>query len=118
MAMTRRTGRALVVGLGAALTACTEVAEPDIEPRAGLQDLPVPPYSAEQVEDLTAVRATHDEDGDGFVSAAEAEGYYRRYFAQLDDDKDGRLSRAELRPEAPGTPDLEVASEELVGWTE
>jgi EF hand domain-containing protein len=64
------------------------------------------------------LRALYDEDGDGFVSPAEAEGYYRRYFDQLDDNNDGRLSRAELKPETPGAHDLEVAEEELVGTTE
>lgn len=121
MGMTPTLSRALAISLGAglaAIVACARVEEADVEPRAGLEDLPVPEGAAEQVEDLTALRAVHDEDGDGFVSPAEAEGYYRRYFAQLDDNNDGRLSRAELKPEAPGTPDLEVAYEELVGTTE
>jgi Ca2+-binding EF-hand superfamily protein len=50
------------------------------------------------VEHLTEVRKLHDKDGDGFVSAVEAEGFYHRYFGQLDDNNDGRLSRAELKP--------------------
>ena len=119
MATNRTMRRSLAMGLGSALAACAQVERPTIEPRAGLDDdLPVPRGAAEQVDDLTAARALHDEDGDGFVSPAEAEGYYRRYFAQLDDNNDGRLSRAELKPETPGTPDLEVAYEELVGRTE
>lgn len=63
-------------------------------------------------------RDRYDDDGDGFVSPAEAEGYYRRNFGQLDDNNNGRLSRAELEPEAPGAPDLELADEELLGWSE
>jgi hypothetical protein len=122
MAMTRTTRSALAIGLGATLAglaACSRPEAPSLEPRAGLdQDLPVPPDAAEQVEHLTALRALYDESEDGFVSPAEAEGYYRRYFGQLDDDHDGRLSRAELKPEAPGAPDLELANEELVGATE
>ena len=35
-----------------------------------------------------------------------------------DDNNDGRLSRAELKPETPSAPDLELAYEELVGATE
>jgi len=116
------TGRALALGVGAAallgLLACSRVEGP-LGPRAALdQERPVPDDAAEQVEALTELREVYDEDGDGFVSPAEAEGYYRRYFGQLDDNSDGRLSRAELKPEAPGTPDLELASEELVGATE
>ena len=122
MAMTRTVGRGLAISLGAglaAITACAEVERPAIQPQVSPgDDLPVPEGAAEQVEALTQLRALHDEDGDGFVSPSEAEGYYRRYFDQLDDNNDGRLSRAELRPETPGTPDLEVAYEELVGTTE
>jgi hypothetical protein len=36
----------------------------------------------------------------------------------LDDNNDGRLSRAELKPEPVGAPDAELAYEELVGATE
>jgi hypothetical protein len=67
------------------------------------------------VDDLTKRRALYDEDGDGFVSPAEAEGYHRRYVGQLDHNHDGGLSWAELKPITPGVPDLEVAYEELVG---
>ena len=120
--MTRTAAQAMAIGLGAALAliaACTEVAERVIEPRAGLDDeLPVPGDAAAQVRELTERRALHDEDRDGFISPVEAEGYYRRHFGELDDDNDGRLSRAELEPEAPGTPDLELDDEELVGTTE
>jgi hypothetical protein len=90
-----------------------------IEPPPRFQQRPlVPGIAAEQVEELTERQSRYDDDGDGFVSPAEAEGYYRRYFGQLDDNNDGRLSRAELKPEPPGAPDLELANEELVGWTE
>ena len=123
MAKTRTARRAVAIGLGAALAgiaACAPVDEAAIEPeRAGLDDdLPVPGDAAEQVDELTERRDLYDEDGDGFVSPAEAEGYYRRYFVQLDDNNDGRLSRAELKAEVPGMPDLELAYEELVGATE
>jgi hypothetical protein len=122
MAMTRTARGAVAVGLVALLATLAACAQPGgraIELEKGLDDdLPVPRGAAEQVEDLTQARELYDEDGDGFVSRAEAEGYYRRYFDQLDDDNDGRLSRAELEPETPGVPDLEVAYEELVGATE
>ena len=121
MAMTGTARRALALGCAAALAVLAGCAQPgeratDVE--TGLDDdLAVPRGAAEQVEDLTALRELYDEDGDGFVSPAEAEGYYRRYFDQLDDNNDGRLSRAELKPEMPGAPDLEIAQEELVGAT-
>jgi hypothetical protein len=122
MAIKRTARGALAIRLGATLAglaACNRPEAPSLEPRAGLdQDLPVPSGAAEQVEELTRLRALYDEDDDGFVSPAEAEGYYRRDFAQLDDNNDGRLSRAELKPEAPRPPDLELADEELVGATE
>ena len=121
MGMTRTARCAVAVGLASllgALAACAQPGERAIELETGLDDLPVPAGAAEQVEDLTQLRALYDEDNDGFVSPSEAEGYYRRYFGQLDDNTDGRLSRAELKPEAPSTPDLEVAHEELVGATE
>jgi hypothetical protein len=86
---------------------------------AGLDgELPVPDDAAAQVRESTERRELHDEDGDGFVSRAEAEGYYRGHLSELDDDNDGRLSRAKLEPGAPGAPDLELAYEELVGATE
>jgi hypothetical protein len=119
MAMTRTASRVLAISLGAALAgiaACAQGERPAGEARASLDDdLPVPPGAAEQVQALTALRDRYDE---GFVSPAEAEGYYQRYFDQLDDNNDGRLSRAELKPETPGAPDLEVAEEELIGATE
>jgi hypothetical protein len=103
----------------ALLAGCAEPGERAIEVETGLDgNVPVPGDAAQQVAALTALRGSLDEDGDGFVSPAEAEGYYRRHFDLLDDNNDGRLSRAELEPEAPGTPDLEIASEELVGATE
>ena len=109
-------GSAAVLAL---LAGCVQPGERAVAVETGVDgDVPVPRGAAEQVGTLTAVRDAFDEDGDGFVSPAEAEGYYRRYFGQLDDNHDGRLSRAELRPEAPGTPDLEIAEEELVGATE
>ncbi|MGH6899439.1 MAG: hypothetical protein ACREJ5_23295 [Geminicoccaceae bacterium] len=101
------------------LAACGQTPQEPIEPPPRFQERPlVPGDAAEQVEELTERQDRYDEDGDGFVSPTEAEGYWRRYFGQLDDNNDGRLSRAELEPEAPGTPDLELANEELVGWTE
>lgn len=114
-----RSGLALGVGVVmAGLVACGQTRQAPIEQQSGLgRDLTVPD-AAEQVEELTERRDRYDEDGDGFVSPAEAEGYYRRHFGQLNDNNDGRLSRAELKPEAPGAPDLELAEEELVGWTE
>jgi hypothetical protein len=119
MVSTRTTGAALGVALAALVVGCGPPGERTVAMDRALEDdVPVPEDAAEQVRALTTLRAAHDEDGDGFVSPAEAEGYYRRYFAQLDDNNDGRLSRAELKPEAPGTPDLELAYEELVGATE
>ena len=101
------------------IAGCSQTPRERLEPPPGFAARPsVSSDAAEQVENLTAVRARHDEDGDGFVSPAEAEGYYRRYFGQLDDNNDGRLSRAELDTEAPGAPDLDVADEELVDATE
>jgi hypothetical protein len=86
---------------------CSPAAPKPVERRVagepGLDgDLPVPAGAAEQVEALTALRDVYDEDGDGLVAPAEAERYYRRYFGQLDDNHDGRPSRAELKPDAPG----------------
>ena len=108
-------------GLGVAilaLVACTQPQEP-LEPPPHFGERPsAPSDAAEHVRELTMRRDLYDEDGDGFVSPAEAEGYYRRNFAELDDNNDGRLARAELKPETPGTPDLELAIEELVGSTE
>lgn len=99
--------------------ACAQPGERAIEVETGLDnDVPVRRGAAEQVERLTAVRDFYDENGDGFVSRAEAEGYYQRYFAQLDDNNDGRLSRAELKPETTGVPEGEFFFEELVGATE
>ena len=106
-ALTETARSALGLGSVALLAGCAQPHQPT-----------VPADAAEQVQRLTALRDAHDDDGDGFVSPAEAEGYYRRYFGQLDDNNDGRLSRAELKPEAPGTPDLELADEERVGATE
>jgi EF hand len=116
-------GRSLLAfGIGivmVGLAACGQTRQAPIETPPRFQEgILVPGDAAEEVEALTARRDRYDEDGDGFVSPAEAEGYWRRYFAQLDDNNDGRLSRAELDPEAPGTPDLELANEELVGWAE
>ena len=79
------------IGLGAVLVAVAACAEVDVaptEPQAAS-------HAAGQVAALTAVRERYDEDGDGFVSRAEAEGYWRRHFGALDDNNDGRLSRAE-----------------------
>jgi hypothetical protein len=111
---------ALLLGVAiVGLAACGQTRQAPFEPPRRFQEgVLVPGDAAEEVEALTERRDRYDEDGDGFVSPAEAEGYWRRYFGQLDDNNDGRLSRAELDPEAPGTPDLELANEELVGWTE
>lgn len=86
-----------------ALAGCGLTWNGEVEPEARVpltgidEDRPVPEDAAEQVETLTERRDRYDEDGDGFVSREEAEGYYRRHFALLDDNNDGRLSRAELR---------------------
>jgi hypothetical protein len=82
MAMTRTARGTLAMGLAAMLAACAQEEAPSLEPRADLdQDLRVPPDAAEQVEHLTALRALYDEDGEGFISPAEAAGYYRRHLA-------------------------------------
>ena len=108
-----------IAALLALLAGCAQPGARAIEAETGLDgDGAVPGGAAQEVAALNALREALDEDGDGFVSPAEAEGYHRRYFGLLDDNHDGRLSRAELRPEAPGTPDLEIAYEELVGATE
>lgn len=115
----RRTAGALTVGFVALLAACAQPGERAIQVETRLdEDVPVPPDAAAQVRHLTAVREAYDENGDGFVSRGEAESYYRRYFAGLDDNNDGRLSRAELKPEVPGPPDTELYFEELIGATE
>jgi hypothetical protein len=122
--MVRARNLALVARLGiwgalVGVAGCSQTPQERLEPPPGFAARPsVSGAAAGRVEELTAVRARFDEDDDGFVSPAEAEGYHRRYFGQLDDNNDGRLSRAELQPEAPGTPDLELADEELVGATE
>jgi EF hand len=112
----------VTVGLGVTmlgLAACTHTPREPLEPPPGFGERPsARSDAAEQVETLSARRDLYDEDGDGFVSPDEAEGYYRRNFAALDDDNDGRLTRAELKPETPATPELELAIEELVGRTE
>ena len=121
MAMTGTARRALALGCAASLAVLAGCAQPGdraIELGRTLDEPTAPRGAAEQVQALTQLRDHYDEDGDGFVSPAEAEGYYRRHFDQLDDNNDGRLSRAELKPETPGVPDLEVAYEELVGTTE
>ena len=116
--MARGAAAAGLVALLATLAACAQPGERAVELETGLgDDLAVPRGAAEQVAGLTQARELYDEDGDGFVSRVEAEGYYRRFFGQLDDDNDGRLSQAELKPETPGVPDLEIADEELVGAT-
>jgi EF hand len=122
MVRTRSVGFVARLGIGsvlAGIVACSQAPQERLEPPPGYAARPsASGAAAEPVEELTAVRAPHDEDGDGFISPAEAEGFYRRYFGQLDDDDDGRLSRAELESKAPGTPETEVADEELVGATE
>ena len=85
------------LGIGGALlgmVACSETAEERLQPPPGFAARP------------------------SASSHAAEEGYYRRYFGELDDNDDGRLSRAELEPEAPDTPEVEVADEELVDATE
>ena len=119
MAERRTAGCMVAAGAAVLLAACAPPGGRALEPRAGLGDeLPVPEGAAAQVERLTHLRALYDENEDGFVGPAEAEGYWRRNFEELDDNNDGRLSRAELQPETPGVPDLEVGEEELVGATE
>jgi hypothetical protein len=78
----------------------------------------VPGTAAEQVQGPTERHRIYDQDGDGVVSPAEAEGHYRRHFGKLDDNDDGRLSQAELEPETPVTSHLKAAWEDLVGATE
>lgn len=58
-----------------------------------------------------------DQNDDDFVDRQEAEAFYRWRFDRLDEDGDGRLSRAELEVEFPGVPDPEAGVEELVGVT-
>jgi hypothetical protein len=112
----------VTVGLGVTmlgLAACTRTSQEPLEPPPGFGERPsAPSDAAEQVGTLSARRDRYDKDGDGFVSLLEAEGYYRSNFAELDDDNDGRLSRAELKPEPSATPEFELAIEELVGRTE
>ena len=114
--------RRVTVGLGVTmlgLAACAQTPQEPLEPPPGFGERPpAPSDAAEQVETLSMRRDRYDEDGDGFVSPDEAEGYYRWYFAELDDNNDGRRSRAELKPETPATPEFELAIEELVGRTE
>jgi hypothetical protein len=114
MSGTRIARHAATIGLGAALAAIAACAEVEVAPTESLAES----QAAEQVAALTELRERYDDDGDGFVSRVEAEGYWRRHFGRLDDNDDGRLSRTELEPEAPGAPDLEPAYEELVGATE
>lgn len=110
----------VTVGLGAMmLAACSQTPPEPIEPPPRFGERPsAPSDAAEQVREMTTRRDLYNQDRDGFVSRVEAEGYYRRNFAELDDDNDGRLARAELKPEPPTTPELELAIEELVGSTE
>ena len=123
MSITRTACRVVAFGLGvmlAGLVGCTPAKEDAIAPPpADLEDeAPVPGTAAEQVQGSTERHRIYDQDGDGFVSSAEAEGHYRRYFGELDDNDDGRLSQAELEPETPVTSDLKTALEDLVGATE
>jgi hypothetical protein len=120
MVRTRSVGFVARLGIGsvlAGIVACSQAPPERLEPPPGYAARPsASGAAAEPVEELTAVRPPHDEDGDGFVSPAEAEGYDRRHFGLLDDN--GRLSPAELEPGAPGAPATEPADEELVGATE
>jgi hypothetical protein len=122
MVRLRSAGFAAGVGMADALAgvvACSQAPQERLEPPPGYAARPsASGEGAEQVEELTAVRAPPDGDGDGFVSPAEAEGYDRSHFGLLDDDDDGRLPPAELEPEAPGASTPELADEELVGATE
>jgi hypothetical protein len=114
--------RVVKVGIGVVvvgLAACSQTRQEPIEPPPGFSERPsASSVGAEQAEELTASRHIYDEDGDGFVSRAEAEGYYRRSFGHLDDNKDGQLAPAELEPEEPSALDLGVAFEEPVARTE
>jgi hypothetical protein len=109
------------LGIGAAsvgIVACSQAPQERLEPPPGYAARPpASGAAAAPVEELSTLGLPHDEDGDGFISPAEAEGLYRRYFGQLDADGDGRLSRAELESEAAGAPETPVADEELVGVT-
>jgi hypothetical protein len=106
--------RVVKVGIGVVvvgLAACSQTRQEPIEPPPGFSERPsASSVGAEQAGELTASRHIYDEDGDGFVSRAEAEGYYRRSF--------GQLAPAELEPEEPSALDLGVAFEELVGRSE
>jgi hypothetical protein len=97
MSGTRIARHAATIGLGAALAAIAACAEVEVAPTESLAGS----QAAEQVAALTELRERYDDDGDGFVSRVEAEGYWRRHFGRLDDNDDGRLSRTELEPEAP-----------------
>jgi hypothetical protein len=88
--------RSALVGTGVAL-ALAACSAPPHEP------VPAPPAASER-----APASLSDADGDGFVNQAEAEGYHRSHFGQLDGDHDGLLSSAELEP----------ADQGLVGATE
>jgi hypothetical protein len=123
MGMKRTACHGVALGLGAmlaGLVGCGPVQHAAITPPPpDLEDeAPVPGDAAEQVQAPAEHNSTHDQDGDGFVSPSEAEGYYRRQFGELDDDNDGRLSQAELEPETPVTSDLKAAWQDLVGATE
>jgi hypothetical protein len=122
MARTRSVRFVARLGIGGALAgiiACSQTPQALLEPPPGFAARPsVSGGAAEQVEELTAVRTRHDGNGDGFASPAEAQGYERRSFGPVDDNNDGRLSRTELEPQAPGTPEVEPAEEEAVGATE
>jgi hypothetical protein len=100
-----RFARLGIAGALAGIAACSQAPLERLEPPPGFAVRPsVPSDGAAQVKEVTAVRAQHDEDGDGFVSPAEAKGYYRRSFGRLDDNNDGGLSRAELEPGLPARP--------------
>lgn len=104
----------------AALFGCTTADDRTSRPQAAADQAPqTSPMTAtaplETVERQENRLRLMDRNDDDFVDRQEAEAFYRWRFDRLDEDGDGRLSRAELEVEFPGVP--EAGAEELVGVT-